>query len=54
MKKENTCPDCGAPLRYYHSPEVTRVVCSKHCKGWKVIEEIERKNRRKQEGTDEK
>ena len=40
-------PDCGGGVKYYHSSfrygdGCTRVVCMKKCKGWKVIEEIDR------------
>jgi len=37
------CPNCGAPLTYYHDTERTRAVCSKKCQGWKVVEEIDYK-----------
>ena len=37
------CPDCGADVKYYHDLDFTRVVCSKRCKGYKVIEKITRK-----------
>lgn len=34
------CPDCGAPVRSYHNPGITRLVCSAKCRGWHVIETI--------------
>ncbi len=36
-----SCPDCGGVVKYYHEyGGVIRVVCNAHCKGWKVIKEI--------------
>ncbi len=34
------CPDCGGPIRSYHGPGITRLVCSEKCRGWHVIETI--------------
>ena len=48
IKKELIkCPDCGGEVKYYHSSithgsGLTRVICAKHCQGWKVIKEIDR------------
>ncbi len=41
------CPDCGGPVQYYHGSfkfegGMTRIVCKKKCKGWKVIHEFQR------------
>jgi hypothetical protein len=44
------CPDCGGDVKYYHNSDeykgikgaVTRVVCKNKCKGWKVLQEIDR------------
>ncbi len=41
--EEIKCPDCNSDVVYYHtSPGITRTVCEKKCKGWKVITEIHR------------
>lgn len=37
---EKKCPDCGGPVRSYHSPGITRLVCSEKCRGWHVIKTI--------------
>ena len=34
------CPDCGQPVKNYIGDGMIRKVCSKKCKGWKVIEEF--------------
>jgi len=44
---ELCCPDCGGPVQYYHGSfkfegGMTRIVCKKKCKGWKVIHEFQR------------
>lgn len=36
------CPECGGPVRYYHNPDDTKVVCAEKCVGWRVIETIDR------------
>ena len=43
MSDKIICPDCGGKVRYYHSPDYTNVVCIKKCKGWKVIQQFDRK-----------
>ena len=48
MKEKNItfCPNCNAPVRYYHSYDdgvITKVICSKHCQGMKVLQEINHK-----------
>ena len=45
-KRKEVCPDCGGEVKYYHGSAkggdgFTRVVCKDHCKGWKVIREID-------------
>ena len=40
-EKKEVCPDCGGEVKYYHGSGITRVVCRNHCKGWKVIREID-------------
>ncbi len=44
IKAEDTCPDCGSKVKYYHEDGVTRLVCKVKCQGWKVIKEIDRKH----------
>ena len=53
---EMKCPDCGGEVTYYHpcivhGDGITRVVCSKKCKGWKVIKKIDR-NKKEIKGQD--
>ena len=41
------CPNCGGEVRFYHSSHThgdghTRIVCKKKCRGWKVLQEIDR------------
>jgi hypothetical protein len=38
------CPDCGGNTAAFHGDNMTRIVCAKKCKGWKVIKEIDRLN----------
>jgi hypothetical protein len=36
------CPECKGAVRFFHSPEGTRVVCKDKCQGYKVIASCKR------------